>query len=819
MLNKCIAAVVIFLLFPSTLYGQNYIKGKLIDSLFERPVEYASVTLYQTENAKLINGQLTDSTGTFAFRDIQPGHYFLKIEVIGYPIKTVDNISLTKTSVIDYGRILLTPKQDTLNEVVVSGQQREQYNKFDKQVYQVDQFQSAKGGNAIDVIKNMPSITVNSEGEIRLRGSTGFLVLINGKPVLTDATTVLSQLPANAIEHIEIITAPSAKYDADGKAGIINITTKKGATDGLSIILNAQYGLPSVDTYHNKENPHRYSADASLNYKKKKWDISLGGSYQENDISGRRVGDVHTTYQNRYTSFPSDGERSFQRRNYAVRASVIYSADKNNTFTAGFYVGQRRQYRRADITYDNTKTDATTGQLIGRANYFNSNLVKKQGDFSLVNLDYTHTFQNKSSLTVSGLYEYALLDGYTKNLNSHLENHTDTLDYVLNTGRSPLSGIRGKIDYTIAIGPGKLESGYQIRYQKQTGTFLYQNAILGTGTFQTVPEFSADIEIDQYIHGLYTQYSGKSGKLEYSGGLRYEYSNRTFSANQQAQPFQLQLSNLFPSANLSYALPKRFKLKGGFSSRVQRSTSNELNPYPEREHSETLEQGDPQIKPEFVYLSELGLNKELSIGSVFVTLYNQQIKNVVNRVNSVYNDTVINRIYTNAGNARLWGLETGTNLKPIKWWSIYLGGNVYDYKIAGTLFNQTVSVYNEAIAFSINTNHTFTVTKTFSVQFSLNYLSRRPTAQGEDSRFITPTASVKKSFLKGKLTAVFQWQNIGLGIIPSNEQRITTSGSNFYTTTNYIQEKDILLLNLSFNINQQNKKIKLPTSEFGEKEF
>ncbi len=126
---------------------------------------------------------------------------------------------------------------------------------------------------------------------------------------------------------------------------------------------------------------------------------------------------------------------------------------------------------------------------------------------------------------------------------------------------------------------------------------------------------------------------------------------------------------------------------------------------------------------------------------------------------------------------------------------------------------------NSAIAYSINTNHTFTVSKTLSFQFNLNYLSQRPTAQGEDSRFISPNASVKKTFLKGKLSAVFQWQNIGLGFIKSNEQRITTRGSNFYTTTNYIQEKDVLMLNLSFNINQSNKKLKLPGSEFGEREF
>jgi ferric enterobactin receptor len=817
--TKHIFVIIIIFLFSTKSFAQNFIKGRIIDSVYTKPVEYASVGLFEAQHAKSVNGQLTDSSGAFSIDAVKPGTYFLKIELMGYHEKKVKNIVVDKAGNLELGNILLLPTIETLNEIVVSGQKSGQLNKIDKQLYRADQFLAAKGGTAIDVIKNMPSVSISVEGEIRLRGSTGFLVLINGKPVQTDITTVLSQLPANSIENIELITAPSAKYDADGKAGIINITTKKGATDGISFVLNTQLGFPSLDTYHNRENPRRYGADGSLNYKKNKWDFSLGGSYQQNDLAGSRVGNVNTTVENRYTSFPSTGERSFQRRNYAMRGSVSFTPDKKNVVSAGFYVGQRRQFRRADIEYHNSKTNVNTGALLNRISYFNSNLVKKQGDFSLVNLEVSHTFPNKSSLTFSGLYEHALLDGYTKNLNAALEQHTDTLDYVLNTGRSPLSGIRGKADYAITIGKGKLESGYQLRYQKQTGVFLYQNAMLGTGAFRVEPEFSANVEIENYIHGLYSQYSAKIKKLEYLIGLRYEYSSRIFNADKLSQPFRLRLSNVFPSASATYDLNKSVKLKAGFSSRVQRSTSNELNPYPEREHSETLEQGDPTIKPEFVYLSEVGVTKELSTGSVFVTVYNQQINNVVNRVNSIYNDTILNRIYTNAGNARLWGLESGLNVKPVKWWTAYIGGNVYDYKIKGSLFNNAVAVNNSALAYSINTNHTFTLTKTFSFQFSLNYLSNRPTAQGEDSRLITPNISVKRNFFNGRFNAVFQWQNIGLGWIKSNEQRITTWGTNFYTTTNYIQEKDILMFHLSFNLNQQNKKFKLPASEFGEKEF
>ena len=815
---KKLSSILLLILLNTIANAQN-IKGKVVDSLAKSAIEYASIGIYSSSDNKLVSGAVTDANGAFNINNLKANTYNLKIDFIGYQTKLIKNINLNSVKSIDLGSILLIGSAQMLNEITVTGEKPNAINKIDKQVYKASQFESAKGGTAIDVIRNMPSITVNGENEIRLRGSTGFLILLNGKPVQTDAATLLAQLPANSIENIEIITAPSAKYDADGKSGILNITTKTGINNGLTYTVNLQGGLPSVNDFNNKENAQRYGADANLNYTKNKWDLAIGAGYQRADVAGKRVGDVNTTIANRRTTFPSIGERSFDKTNYSFRTSVGFTADANNTFNAGFYVGQRKQFRLADINYNNTKTDINTGQVIGRIDYYNSNLVLRQGDFALANLDYQHKFKNKSSLTISGLYEYAKFDGYTKNRNLNQNNYSDTLQYVLNTGTSPLDALRGKLDYNLPLGEGNLEAGYQIRYQKQTGSFLYQEALLGTGQFNTVGEFSDDIDVTQSINSAYVQYNAKQGKLAYTGGLRYEYATRSFAADKIAQPFNLNLSNLFPSVNLLYTTDKGYKLKGGFSRRVQRSTNNELNPYAEREHSETLEQGDPRILPEFVNLTELGLIKDFTQGSVFFTVYNQQIKDVVNRVNNVYADTVLNRIYTNAGNATLWGLETGFNIKPNKWWSSYIGANLYDYQINGTLFNNAVRVNNGGFVYSINTNQSFTASKTLSFQFNLNYLSNRPTAQGEDSRFIIPNSSVKKTFLDGKLSASLLWQNMGLGIIPTNEQRITTTGNNFFTTTNYIQEKDIFMINISFNFNQLTKKLKLPNSEFGEREF
>jgi len=705
-----------------------------------------------------------------------------------------------------------------LSEVNVQGRQLNALNKIDKQTYKAAQFETAKGGSAIDVIKNLPSVAVNGEGSITMRGSESFMVLVNGKPVLTDAQTVLSQIPANGIENIELITAPSAKYDPDGRGGIINIITKKGVNDGFTISANAQGGLPSTTDYGNDRQPVRFSGDATVNYRKGKWDISAGGNYNRNDNAGYREGDVFTKNftAGTITRFPSVGERSFKKYNYAGRATINFTADASNLFSAGLFVGARYQDRIANLLYHNTTSSLSNDALIKSTTYYNSNMQTKQGRFTLANFDYTHTFANKSTLTAGMVYEHANLYGSTKNRNLHYPNTADTIQYVYNPYKRPISGYRFKLDHSIPIGNGKLESGYQLRYDTQDGQFDY---LVTPPTSQpNASKFSGSLHAKNVINSVYSQYSGKAGRLAFTGGLRYEYATRSVALSYDPSVHQLDMSNLFPSANLLYTVTNTWKLKGGYSKRINRTTNLELNPIPEREHSETLEEGDPDLLPEFIDQTELGIIHNFSTGSFFATAYFQHIKNPIQRLNSVYVDTILNRVYTNAGSARQLGVEIGTNLQVKKWLTLYLGAN---YRINGNvnILGVPTNVYNKDWAYTFNTNANFLLGKNWSAQANVNYISDRPTAQGHDSRYLIPSTAVKKTFMNGRFSAALLWQNINLGTFGSAKQRITTSGPDFYTTTNYIYETDILLLNFSFNLNRFTSKLKLPNSELNEREF
>ncbi len=206
----------------------------------------------------------------------------------------------------------------------------------------------------------------------------------------------------------------------------------------------------------------------------------------------------------------------------------------------------------------------------------------------------------------------------------------------------------------------------------------------------------------------------------------------------------------------------------------------------------------------------------------FLPVILQASKDPVQRANSIYNDSILYRVYTNVEKGTSVGFELGADLHPAKWWALYFGGNVYQQTYKGDLkiLNDPVFTVNNAKwVYSINANSTIHFTPSLSLQANVNYLSKKPTAQGEDSRYLIPNLSLKKNFLDNRLTATVQWQNIDLGMHQSHRQRITTWGENFYTTTNYIYETDFVVLNLSYNFNLKNGKANLPSSEFGEKEF
>jgi ferric enterobactin receptor len=812
-----IISCLLFLGLTTHVFGQTTkISGRILDNK-GTPMEAVSISLYDSAGIKVFQA-LSDIEGKFMFeKNVTPNAYLI-ISFIQFGSRTIFLSSIK--NIIELGDINLQNNQYSLTEVMVVGKKSPINLKVDKQVFSAGQFANAANGNGIDLIKNLPSVSVNGLGEISLRGSGSFQVMINGKPSSGDPSYILAQLSAASIENIEVITSPGATYDADGKSGIINVVTKTALELGWMIQSSVMYGAKPFNNFDNQRyaQPQRGSVDVSAGYRKNKWDVNLGFNYLRNDISGYREGDVNTTVNGVFTSFPSSGERSFKKYNSGGRIAIGHDTKLGNRWEAGVYIGNRFQSRVADLLYNIKHRVIATG-VITSFDYFNENTQDKEGMFSLANIGYDHKISGKSKINFSLQYEGANLTGLTTNKNFNNESRSLLFQQTNNPSSNPLNAIRFKTDYTFKNNKGTFNMGYQFRNDQQNGNFEYAYKNLGMNQFVIDPLFSSNLKVNNNIHAGYIQYSEKQNKLYKQFGLRAEHLVRTLTFSNNNKQNDLILPSLFPSFIFRYDAKDKLVLKTSYTRRVKRTNNFELNPLPEREHAETLEQGDPNLLPELTGALEIGLEKSWQKGNLNFTIYRQDIKNPIQRVNKVFNDTILNRVFTNASKALQIGMELNVTNSITPNWQSVMSGNVYRYKIDGTIFNGAVNVSNASIIYSINSTQSIKIQKGLALQLSINYLSNRITAQGEDGAFVTPHLSLKKTTQDQRWSFQMQWLNIDMGSKISNRQRITTSGSNFYTTTNYIYETDQIQFSLSFNMSKRNRKIILPASDIAEKEF
>ena len=814
------------------------ISGTIIELNDSLPLEYATAALFHENDNRLQTGVITNHDGFFEIKNIPNGRYYLELSFIGYSTKKIQNLELSKSQqIIDIGAVSLV-LGNQLGEIELRSERSTVIHKIDRQVFDSRNFQSSLGGTAVDVIKNLPSVSVNGVGEISVRGSKGFALLINGKPTQGQVSAILAQLPANSLDKIEVITAPSAKYDPDGKGGILNIITKKGATNGIFSQVNVRGGLPSIEPYGAQQPAQRYGIDATINSRTDLWNISASASYNRNDKTGRREGELYiiNLLEDSQTFLPSDGERSFDDVNYNGRLNFEYTPNKSDRYSLGFFAGKRTKERLADITYYDNQSVSPIGseQSSSSFSYYNHNLRIRRGDFILGSFDYDHDFSNGSKITNSVLYEYTFLGGPTFNDNVDMPEYNTIYQQEYNTNDNPLNGFRYNLDYTFKPSSfGQLEAGYQFRTLNHKGDFVYER------DEELVPEFSSNIQLKRTIHSGYSQFTGTKNKWDYTAGIRLESMNRSYTESllSEAIPnnYTYDYVKFFPSASLQYTPNDDTKIKAAYSKRVNRTTTLKMNSFAEREHSEVFEQGDNRLLPEFINLVELGITKEFdSKNSIYATLYYRHVDNVINRVNTlayqsngVVIDSILNRVYSNVGKSNAKGIELGAQFKMNPNWSNFIGANIFNYDIDGQFvfrhrdgIDRNYRVNNQNTVYSFNVNSTYALKQSASIQFTFNYISERNTAQGKDSRFYTPNLTFKKSFLNNQLVATLQWQNMDMGLLKTNEQSIATSRpQEFYTYTNYVYEVDMVILNISYTFNKVKNRSKFIKSEFGKREF
>ncbi|TLV03179.1 TonB-dependent receptor domain-containing protein [Dyadobacter luticola] len=628
--------------------GTSKISGSIVDSASTKGIEFVSVALYSKTSGQAVDGTVADEKGKFTLTKLPAGDYKVLVSFIGYANKTIDNISLGKGQELDLGVVTLASNTKTLNEVTVTGQAALIEEKVDRLVYNAEKDITAKGGDATDILRKVPLLTVDLDGNVSLRGSQNIRVLINNKPSTIIANSVadaLKQIPADQIKSVEVITSPSAKYDAEGSGGIINIITKKNSLQGLNLNVDAGVG--------------NRGSMLSLNggYRKGKAGVTLGGFGRGiyNTITKTSL-EQTSTVNNMTTKTIQTGDGSSHGLFGNYNLGFDYDLAKNQSLTAGVKYGVRNFSNQQDLMTRLMKTgstDFTSTRNVDAKN--NSGTVD-------VNIDYLHTFKPQQEWSISTLYSRndltndfdadllngsRELTGRQRNLNKSVnQEYTLQTDYQTPIKKNQLLEFGGKAIFR------EVKSAYSFLIAEPTGDFRPET-----------DQPAGDLTYHQNIAAGYSSYTYTTKKrYTLKGGLRYEHTFIDASTNEGT----VGVGNygvLVPSVNAS----KTFKgttLKLGYNRRIQRPGLQQLNPNFNSANPQNITIGNPELRPELTNNFELGLSKNIKKTFVNATFFGRVTNNAISQVRQP-SDTLAGAIvttYQNIGKQHAYGTNLFANV-------------------------------------------------------------------------------------------------------------------------------------------------------------
>ncbi len=762
------------------------ILGEVFDRDLEVPVEYANIILYRLRDSTQVTGTVTGEDGGFELT-VGPGRYYLEVSFIGYHSRTVDDIQVGPGARLDIGSIRLRQKLIEVEGAEAVAERPTLTYKIDKKVIEVSRMATTTSGTAVDVLENVPSVDVDIEGNVSLRGSENFTVLVDGRPSILEPSEVLQQIPAGTIENIEIITNPSAKYDPDGVSGIINVVLKKKRVSGISGIFNTNLGLGD-----------KYGGDFLLSVRHGIMNAFIGADYNKREFGGTRASESWTTRDDTTSYVNSDGTVTRDRPSHGVRVGIdlqLGSADRLSF--AGRYGGRAMEGA--------TRFDFTEWSVPGDTGFYLSDGDwRRSGNHLSLNLDHQHDFGPPARGTQTGKNGHNLLAQVSWNSRDAEEESTtelsDTTGTLASGRRTTEAGLRGrltlKLDYTLPLGSSdKLEAGYQSRFRwSEDVSKAYEYSPAGDSyVFQD--SFSHTTTHDRNIHSLYALYAGSIGNFGFQGGVRGEYTDRAIELLGEDSVFTITRPDFFPTAHLSYRLPAQQQVMASYTRRIQRPRWWSLEPSLTWSDAYNVRQGNPGLLPEYIDSYEASYQLPFGKSRLSTEAYYRVVHNKTERVQSVYAPNVILHSFENVGNAYSLGVETMLNLSPFDWWSVNLMGDIYDYRVKGTLLG------GEFERTSFNWRARFGNEFKFptGTRFQLNGRYRGPSvsAQGERKGSLMTDVAVKQEFLGRRLSVTLQVRDV----LGTGAHEFTSEGEGFYSHRHFTRESPSVMLNVSYNFN------------------
>lgn len=762
------------------------IKGFVYDSKNNKPVEYANVVLYGQQTHEQVTGTITDVHGYFHLNELRPGMYILEIKFIGFDAFHMDSLAIRPgAGEIDLGRIEITPDVLAMGSVEVVGEKPIIEFQIDKKVINVSQQLTSLSGTAVDVLENVPSVSVDIEGNVSLRGSGSFNLLINGRPSILDANDALQTIPASSIENIEIVTNPSAKYDPDGVAGVINIITKKSEKIGVAGLVNASAG-----TFRN------HGFDFLLNFQKKRIGYFIGVDYGSRHFPGnitteRRTYHSDTTFYN-YT----DGESERSGKYLGLRSGLDINLTDADQLRLSLRYGDRNGGRDSETDYRRWYVPGIDTLL-----YSSRNESDRGGYFFSLNLDYRHKFQ-KEGHEISSQINIGTRNGDEESLLEEFDENDMLTFGQRSTESGPGRRIRYKLDYVLPLKQeNKIEAGYQSRYSlsEDNNTMDYWSA--DSGGYVPDYRYYHATDYTRAIQSTYLIYAGKTGNFGYQGGLRGEYTYQFIEMSGVDSSFSVDEWDIYPTFHTSYSFNNGHQVMASYTRRIDRVRGWYLEPFETWMDAYNVRRGNPGLKPEYIDSYEAGYQKTFGRSLFSLEGYYRVTHNKIERVQSLYSadENIFLHTYENIGKDYAFGTEAMLTLIPFQWWTLNLMNNIYNYRVRGTLYGEPFD--ESSFNWSLRLNNTFKIGKSSRIQFSAHYRSPTVSAQGRDGEMFFTNLAFRQEFLDRKLSATLQIRDL-LGTASHYRKN---EGPNFYSYSRFEQQPRMLSFTLTYNINNYKK--------------
>jgi len=775
------------------------ITGTIVEHQTEELIPYATIALYHKSDNTLVTGTMSNDDGVFIIEKISEGDYYLKFSFMGYKDYSIDFITLNESEqLINIGKIYLEPNMEALTEISLTAKNAAIKSSVDKQVLNVSSNLLATGGTAVDALRLSPSIQIGSDGDVKLRGSTKYIVLINGKPTTLNSEDVLQQTPANNISKIEVITNPSVKYNAEGGAGIINIILKKNVASGFNGIVNASIGSKS-----------KYSSDANFNLNKEKISYSIGFDWR----------DYTTTADNNYyrtlqlvdtisyaTMFQ---DRKIIEGNLGFRFGLDYNPSENDNLTYSFHTGNTTT--EVDVRANTSgKTVPVNTDVYSRNTFY----YNAKPTFFTNNLGYTKTLNDKgSNLAFNTYYSYIDYKTYNDQVLADADadyNIIDPQPYLQNIENNNNShDVRVDVDYTNVFSENKsLETGLSYHLYNRFLNVSYSYFDYDTNDWVDNTDYTDKYNFDETIYSAYANFNSDFWGLQTSFGLRLEYMDRLLKKQGNGKTYEYDKLNVFPGISVLKTINENQRVKFALTNRINRPDEYMMNPFPMFEDDYFVSVGNPYLIPETVRNMELGYTFSKGNNMFSSNLYYRQTSDKIEQKLTINEEDKILVMFHNDAEDKTFGLELMANVEVTNWWTINANANLFNYNISANI--DGVKNSRSAFSWSSQLVNSFNITETTSFQMISAYSSETVRSQGELSDYFFVDAALKQEFLNGRISMSLQLKDV----FQSLNYKLTTETENMYLLGDFINESPIFLFNISYKFSNYKKKTKDVDTEF-----